>query len=82
MFSYFLIIQTNTLDKMTSKNEKSDDIATAPLNGHDESQKSTTDDDSLSDKNKKRNTGKSFAKFLYNPRKQTVLGRDSLNWGK
>lgn len=67
---------------MTSKNEKSDDIAIVPLTTNGESRKSSIDDDGLSDKNKKRNTGKSFAKFLYNPRKQTVLGRDSLNWGK
>jgi hypothetical protein len=68
---------------MTSKNGKSDDIAIVPLNSNGESRKSSTDDDDgLSDKNKKRNTGKSFAKFLYNPRKKTVLGRDSLNWGK
>ena len=31
---------------------------------------------------KKKNTGKSFMNFLYDPQNKTVLGRSSLNWGK
>jgi hypothetical protein len=60
---------------MTTK----DDIPTTPLSIND-----SIDDGSLIDKNekKKKNSAKAFAKFLYDPRKKTVLGRDSLTWGK
>jgi hypothetical protein len=34
------------------------------------------------EKNEKRNIGRSFGNFLYNPQRKTVLGRDALNWGK
>ncbi len=69
---------------MANKDERSGDIAIAPININDESQKNSSDADSLLDKNEKKKgrSGKSFANFLYNPKKRTVLGRDGLNWGK
>lgn len=36
----------------------------------------------LSGKKKKKSTGKSLMNFLYDPRKKTIFGRSSLNWGK
>ncbi len=69
---------------MANKDERSGDIAIAPININDESQKNRSDADSLLGKNEKKKgrSGRAFATFLYNPKKRTVLGRDGLNWGK
>jgi hypothetical protein len=66
---------------MTSKEIQSDDIAAAPIN-IDNSSRKTSIDSVVENGRKKKKSGKSILKFLYNPKKQTVLGRGSLNWGK
>lgn len=65
---------------MTSKVEKTGDIAVAPK----DRSRTSSIISSLADKSekKKKSSIKSIINFLYNPKKKTVLGRDSLNWGK
>ncbi|CAF1560392.1 unnamed protein product, partial [Adineta steineri] len=70
---------------MASNNERSDDITLVPTNtGAEQRKDSHWNDDKLSGlpTKKKGNAAKAFMNFLYNPKKKTVLGRDSLNWAK
>jgi len=65
-------------------------INTIPPSPYTEARKASIDAAKLNDEtttilltNKKKKTpSRSIIHFLYDPRKKTVLGRDSLNWGK
>ena len=69
---------------MTSKQGQSDDIALAPARVDTSSPQNSRNSADVLDENgeKKQNSANSFASFLYNPRRRTVLGRGALNWGK
>jgi hypothetical protein len=69
---------------MASKNVQASDIFIERGDSNVDGRRSSIEDDSLSGKSekRKRTSRKAIANFLYNPRKQTVLGRDALNWGK
>lgn len=66
---------------MANTTEKTGDVAIVPAN---QSRRSSSRVSSILDDNgkKKKSSVKSILNFIYNPRKKTVLGRDSLNWGK
>ena len=66
---------------MASATKQSDDITTAPINTDNGTRKLSIDSVAQNEK-KKKNPAKSALNFLYNPKKKTVLGRGSLNWGK
>ncbi|CAF0727498.1 unnamed protein product [Rotaria sordida] len=69
---------------MINREIQSSDITIEPTNVNIELQKNDTNVNNLLDKNikKTKNSRKSFAKFLYNSKRKTVLGRDALNWAK
>jgi len=69
---------------MASKKEQPSDIFIERGDSYIDGRRISIEDDSLSGKSekRKRTSRKAIANFLYNPRKQTVLGRDALNWGK
>ncbi|CAF2434635.1 unnamed protein product [Rotaria sp. Silwood2] len=68
---------------MTNREIQSSDITIEPTNVNIELQNSSRNVDKLLDKNieKTQNSRESFANFLYNSRRKTVLGRSARNWG-
>ncbi len=66
---------------MASVTKRSDDIITAPINTDNGTRKLSIDSVAQNEK-KKKFSAKSLFNFFYNPKKKTVLGRGSLNWGK
>ncbi len=68
---------------MTSREKQAADIAVAPINPNEDLRRISRDESVVDDNGKKKKrSGKSFANFLYDPVRKTVLGRDGLNWGK
>lgn len=80
----YKIERISTLDKMINKDKQSDDITTEPTNINVDSRKISTNVNIFLEKHvaKPQNSVQSFLNFLYNSVEKTVLGRDSLNWGK
>lgn len=69
---------------MTTNEIYSDHITIESANDNKETRKNSIYDSHAFDKPTKRrgHTILAFAKFLYDSKKKTVLGRDALNWGK
>ena len=62
-----------------SKDEgKTEEITVEPVTANERNPNIT----STESKKKKKSTGKLIANFLYDPKRKTIFGRDSLNWGK
>lgn len=68
-----------------------DEIKAVPASPYSEARKASieeakakADDEAkvLLPEKKKKSKGKSLMNFFYDPRKKTILGRSSLNWGK